>query len=112
MGALLTIDPDRLQILEIVGWEKASSMDPRQVSLPPMAVQALEQGRKIEAIKLVRAATGLGLKDSKDAVEAYLEKNASSREKYEANSRRSGVGCVSSASVLMIVTLTLGYQLW
>lgn len=31
---------------------------------------ALKQGRKIEAIKLVREATGLGLKEAKDAVEA------------------------------------------
>jgi hypothetical protein len=31
--------------------------------------QALQQGNKIEAIKLYRNFTGLGLKDSKDAVE-------------------------------------------
>jgi ribosomal protein L7/L12 len=35
-----------------------------------MAVEAaLAQGNKIAAIKLLREATGLGLKESKDAVE-------------------------------------------
>ena len=36
---------------------------------PPAALDALNAGNKIEAIKLVREATGLGLKEAKDAVE-------------------------------------------
>jgi hypothetical protein len=40
---------------------------------PPGVVEALRGRNKIEAIKLYREATGLGLKESKDAVEA-LEK--------------------------------------
>ena len=38
---------------------------------PPAALSALRQGNKIEAIKQVRTAHGLGLKEAKDAVEAY-----------------------------------------
>jgi len=38
-------------------------------SLPVEVVDALRRGNKIEAIKLVRDATGLGLKEAKDAVE-------------------------------------------
>ncbi len=34
--------------------------------------QLADEGRKIEAIKVHREQTGLGLKDAKDAVEAYL----------------------------------------
>ncbi len=37
--------------------------------LPPQAQQALAAGKKIEAIKLVREATGLGLKEAKELVE-------------------------------------------
>lgn len=40
--------------------------------LPDAAVSALEQGNKIEAIKLVREAHGLDLKDSKQRVEAFI----------------------------------------
>jgi len=36
------------------------------------AIAALQLGNKIEAIKLVREATGLGLKEAKDLVERYL----------------------------------------
>ncbi len=39
--------------------------------LPSEALAALERGNKIEAIKIVRAAQGIGLKEAKDAVEAH-----------------------------------------
>ena len=38
---------------------------------PPEVVGALQQGSKIEAIRLMRERTGLGLKEAKDAVDAY-----------------------------------------
>jgi ribosomal protein L7/L12 len=38
-------------------------------NLPQEAVQALERGKKIEAIKHYRAATGVGLKEAKDFIE-------------------------------------------
>jgi ribosomal protein L7/L12 len=38
-------------------------------SLPPEVLAALRQGKKVDAIRLMRAKTGLGLKDAKDAVE-------------------------------------------
>lgn len=43
---------------------------PPDRALPPEALAALERGDKIAAIKIVRARTGLGLKEAKDAVEA------------------------------------------
>lgn len=47
-------------------------MNDAEVQLSADAVAALESGRVIEAIKRVRRATGLGLKESKDAVDRYL----------------------------------------
>jgi ribosomal protein L7/L12 len=40
--------------------------------LPPEALQALARGQQIEAIRLLREATGLGLKEAKDAIDAHL----------------------------------------
>ena len=40
------------------------------------ALKWLRQGNKIEAIKAYRAATGLGLKEGKDAVDALEQKLA------------------------------------
>lgn len=40
--------------------------------LPADVLAALERGKTIDAIKLLRAATGLGLKEAKDLVDAHL----------------------------------------
>ncbi len=41
-----------------------------ETGLPDKVVDALRRGDKIEAIKLLREQTGIGLKEAKDAVEA------------------------------------------
>lgn len=46
------------------------SASAQQAALPPEVIAALQQGQKIEAIRLLRESTGLGLKDAKDAVES------------------------------------------
>lgn len=43
--------------------------------LPNEAIAALEGGRKIEAIKYVRVAHGIGLKDAKEIVEQFIDGN-------------------------------------
>ena len=53
-------------------------------SIPPEAIAALERGNKIEAIKIVREANTLGLKEAKDFVEQYLETNRPLKEKVDA----------------------------
>ena len=45
--------------------------------LSESVVAAIQQGRKIEAIKLLREEAGLGLKDAKHAVEAYERRHPS-----------------------------------
>ncbi len=44
-------------------------------SLPPAALQALQQGRMIEAIKIVRTEHHLGLKQAKEQVEQYMQQH-------------------------------------
>jgi len=61
---------------------------------------ALASGRKIEAIKIYREATGQGLKEAKDFIEALIPKlKEQDPEKYA--SLGQGSGC-SSAAVLCI----------
>ena len=46
--------------------------------VPPPVLDALRRGKKIEAIKAYRAATGAGLQEAKDVVEE-VQRRASSR---------------------------------
>lgn len=40
--------------------------------MPANVLQALQRGNTVEAIKLLRQTTGLGLKEAKDVIDAYL----------------------------------------
>jgi ribosomal protein L7/L12 len=46
-----------------------------KAAFPVAAVASLQAGNKIEAIKIVREAQGIGLKEAKDAVEEYLSRH-------------------------------------
>ena len=48
-------------------------------TIPAAALEAIDAGRLIEAIKIVREATGLGLKEAKDVVEAHARRRRESR---------------------------------
>lgn len=68
-------DPDRLRRLErkvdlILGHLGLTAGDP----LIDRVVELVDAGRKIEAIKAYREATGAGLNEAKDAVEAIAAK--------------------------------------
>ena len=47
-------------------------------ALPPQVLAELARGNKIEAIKLLREATGVGLKEAKDTVDAAESSGANS----------------------------------
>lgn len=61
----------------IDGYQRGKSgLLPSQVpvgSLPAAVASALQQGNKIEAIRLLREQTGLGLKEAKDAIDASMD---------------------------------------
>jgi ribosomal protein L7/L12 len=54
------------------------------------AIAALKRGNAIEAIKLVRSATGLGLKESKDVVDGYLKSHPELRQAMAEQSSEAG----------------------
>jgi len=69
-------------------------------------MEALEAGRKIDAIKIYREATGKGLKDSKEFVEALMVKlKAEDPERF---ARASGAAGCGSAAVLGLLLLGVG----
>lgn len=43
--------------------------------LPPQVIAALQQGKLIEAIRLLRAAGGIDLKQAKEAIEKHLDRS-------------------------------------
>ncbi|MCH7328203.1 ribosomal protein L7/L12 [Acinetobacter modestus] len=45
------------------------------IEMPREALDALRSGQLIDAIKITREKTGLGLKESKDLVERYLKEH-------------------------------------
>ena len=47
--------------------------EPNDQELPEDVRQALNSGRKIDAIRLYRQHTGIGLKESRQVVEAYVK---------------------------------------
>ena len=46
----------------------------------PEVVSALTEGRKIHAIKILRASRGIGLKEAKDLVDEYMEAHGLSQD--------------------------------
>lgn len=46
-------------------------MTQEKFTMPAEAISAIKRGEKIEAIKIIREATGIGLKEAKDIVDGY-----------------------------------------
>ncbi|MGH8027361.1 MAG: ribosomal protein L7/L12 [Pseudoxanthomonas sp.] len=74
--------------------------------LPAEALAALSRGQLIEAIKIVRAATGLGLKEAKDLVEGYRDgqtpvRDEAMRAKLEGIARKHGMKLPEAALTAM-----------
>jgi ribosomal protein L7/L12 len=56
-------------------------------TIPTHAIAELHQGKKIEAIRIVRQAQGLGLKEAKDVVEAYIQSQPALKVAIEAKNK-------------------------
>jgi hypothetical protein len=77
-------------------------------TLPVAAIAALQEGNRIEAIKLVREASGLGLKEANDLVHAYIRSQPTLQAKFAASAERTRRGClfmVASAVALIAAVL-------
>jgi ribosomal protein L7/L12 len=87
-----------LLIVIAQGMRTRESLPPQPVDLDWEATQdsdfqaALERGNKIEAIKIYRDKTGLGLKESKDAVEYYQAGGVATKKRRHIPSAESAAG--------------------
>ena len=80
-------------------------------AMPLAAVSALQNGKLIEAVRRVRQARGIGLKDAKEAVERYLASEPLIRSRFDAanaESRRTALlWAIALALVIGLVTYYL-----
>jgi hypothetical protein len=68
----------------------------------PHVLSALEEGRKLEAIKRLREERGIGLKQAKELVEEYMEMHP------ELNRRHTGgAGGLVLLAVLAVISVVL-----
>ena len=78
-------------------------------ALVPAAIVALEQGNTIEAIKIVRLERGLGLKESKDLVEAYLKSRPDLQRRLEAAQAEARQGFVRWLTIFLALAAAIAY---
>ena len=79
-------------------------------ALPPEAIAALQRGNKIEAIKLVRKASNLGLKDAKDRVDDYVQNDPVLQQKF-ASAQAETTGSLVRWLILIALAIA-GYYLF
>ena len=84
-------------------------MDEKPI-LPLAAVNALREGRKVEAIKLAREELGVDLKEAKQRVERYLRADPLVQASYAQMRTRSGPG--AWWIVAIAAGAALGYLWW
>lgn len=79
--------------------------------IPPHALASLQRGNVIEAIKHTREATGLGLKEAKDAVERYVAENPhlAPRRDTTLRSGNANLAPIVATLVIGIVIVLVGY---
>jgi len=84
---------------------------PQSPALPQTAIAALEQGNTIEAIKIVRLEHDLGLKESKDLVEACLKSRPDLQRRLEAAQAESRQGFVRWLTTFLVLAAAAAYFL-
>lgn len=77
-------------------------------ALPPQALAALNRGNLIEAIKHTRNATGLGLKEAKDAVESFLARNPHAKQQFETGVNKGKINLAPILALLVLVIIAAG----
>lgn len=82
-------------------------MSSGKASLPVAAIAALQEGNKILAIKLVREARGLGLKQANDEVSTYIASSPELREKFAAIAARGRRGCLMTIAIVVAVIVAV-----
>ena len=105
--------------LQEEGFDAAAWLRPAMGQRPPdpgptpedteRIADAVRQGRKIEAIKLYRAATGKGLKESKEFIDELADQLGEEQADSPTEETKSQGGCLLTACMLLAGLVGLGY---
>jgi len=85
-------------------------MAERSEVLPPEAIDALQRGNKIEAIKFVRESSKVDLKDAKDRVDDYVKNDPVLQQKF-ASAQAETMGSLVRWLILIVLAI-VGYYLF
>lgn len=83
----------------------------KEKELPDAAITALTNGRKIEAVKIVRRERGVGLREAKDAVDHYLSTMDPSQAARRAPTTDTGTGRLLWFILVVAIVIT-AYYMW
>ncbi|HPX89051.1 MAG TPA: hypothetical protein PL133_07280 [Methylophilaceae bacterium] len=79
-------------------------MRTNDTEIPAEAKDAIAEGKLIQAIKITREKTGLGLKESKDLIIASIDRDPILKEKFAAKFKGNGL---SQERIFQIVIITI-----
>ena len=83
----------------------ATEADAQGGDIPLAAILSLQKGQLIDAIKHTREASGPGLKESKERVEAWLERNPQALARFKAEASAGMKRFMGKVSVFLVVAL-------
>lgn len=81
------------------------------MTISEAVLSEIKQGRKIQAIKLYRSENGVGLKEAKEAVEAYVASNSEAKEAFDAN-KPSGLSQEGILRFAIMMVVLFAVYLW
>lgn len=80
-------------------------MNIQNVSIPADAISALENGNKVEAVKIIRDTSWTTLKQAKQTADAFLEANPTVKTKHLDNQAKAWNGFVYFVALLTVVAI-------
>ena len=83
----------------------AEEADVHGGDIPLAAILSLQKGRLIDAVKHIRETSGLGLKESKERVDAWLERNPQALARFKAEASAEMKRFIRKVSVFLTVAL-------
>lgn len=84
------------------------------IEIPHEALDALRAGQLIDAIKITREKTGLGLKESKNLVEQYLKEHPQEQaliQEQLAQRSRGGIQIFILIFIILVILVWFFYQI-
>ena len=89
----------------VPSYAESTGAESHSGDIPLAAILALQKGRLIDAVKHTREASGLGLKASKECVEAYLERNPQTRAQFKSEASAQMKRLISKGSTYLMIAL-------